>query len=607
MPEYLAPGVYVEETSFRSKSIEGVSTTVTGFIGPTRYGPVDLENQLLTSLADFELAYGDRDQLEFGASLRHNYVWHAARAFFQEGGQQLYVSRIFRRLDSDSNLEAFGGQVDPVPVQIGVLWADGHARGRLDVTAAAERSLSVRARWPGLQGDLRVRFTVHVGQNILTFNRQVVNGVTVDEPVVPSVVDRDVVLIQRAVSPPVAPDFFLAHFDVDTQSYTFTSKGGTTFDTTGAGPNTLGRGDTVQVIKLNIGTTTADGLSPFDVWSGLAPDPLHETNDALDGVTNVFGSWVEDPTLERNHGRDKPIVIVAESLVDDGLDLLQAIFDADPGQASSPPAPTDHVSLRDAVLDPTLGDADRWVDVVLAGGNDGQVPGATEYEGEADPTTTTKIGLVQFEDIDVLSIIAAPGSTFGYLANQDEVNTIVNLLIDHCAKMKYRIAVLDSGDGLTISDVQDMRARFDSTYAAFYYPWVRVLDPVTRVPIYLPPSGFVSGIYARNDITRAVFKAPANEVVTLSIGFERLINKAQQDVLNPLGINCFRFFSGRGYRLWGGRTISSDPEWKYVNIRRYFAYLEHSIDLGTQWAVFEPNGPQLWANIRQTIADFLLN
>ena len=89
--------------------------------------------------------------------------------------------------------------------------------------------------------------------------------------------------------------------------------------------------------------------------------------------------------------------------------------------------------------------------------------------------------------------------------------------------------------------------------------------------------------------------------MNLAIGFERPINKAQQEVLNPEGINCFRFFEGRGFRLWGARTMSSDPEWKYVNLRRYFAYLEHSIDKGTQWAVFEPNGPVLWANVQSTV------
>ena len=134
-----------------------------------------------------------------------------------------------------------------------------------------------------------------------------------------------------------------------------------------------------------------------------------------------------------------------------------------------------------------------------------------------------------------------------------------------------------------------------------------VLDPVTRAEINLPPSGFVCGIYARNDITRAVYKAPANEVVNLAIGFEALLNKAQKDVLNPLPVNYFRSFEGRGLRLWGARTIASGPEWKYVNLRRYIAYLEHSIDKGTRWAVFEPNGDQLWANVRRTVSDFLLN
>ena len=122
--------------------------------------------------------------------------------------------------------------------------------------------------------------------------------------------------------------------------------------------------------------------------------------------------------------------------------------------------------------------------------------------------------------------------------------------------MRYRIAVLDSGDDQTIADVRAMRARIDSKYAAFYYPWVKVLDPVTQQEINLPPSGFVSGIYARNDVDRAVYKAPANEVVRLAIGFEKTLNKAQQEVLNPEGINCFRFFEGRGYRLWAhGRRV----------------------------------------------------
>jgi len=167
--------------------------------------------------------------------------------------------------------------------------------------------------------------------------------------------------------------------------------------------------------------------------------------------------------------------------------------------------------------------------------------------------------------------------------------------------------VVDCGDKQSVSGVRELRAKFNSKYVAIYYPWICILDPITRQQIHVPPSGFVAGIYARNDITRGVYKAPANEVVTLSIGFERLLNKGQQDVLNPEGINCFRYFEGRGYLLWGVRMATDDPEWKYVNLRRYFAYLERSVDRGTQWAVFEPNGPDLWANVRRTIEGFLLN
>jgi len=215
---------------------------------------------------------------------------------------------------------------------------------------------------------------------------------------------------------------------------------------------------------------------------------------------------------------------------------------------------------------------------------------------------------MQFEDLEDISIVAAPGSTYQFENGYGpQARAIVGLLLAHAAKMRYRIAVIDCGDNQSISQVRAMRASFDSTYGALYYPWVRVIDPLTQKETYMPPSGFVAGIYARNDINRAVYKAPANEVVNLALGFERFLNKSQQEVLNPEGINCFRFFEGRGMRLWGARTISSDPEWKYVNLRRYFAYLERSIDRGTQWAVFEPNGELLWANVRRTIEDFLLN
>ena len=172
-------------------------------------------------------------------------------------------------------------------------------------------------------------------------------------------------------------------------------------------------------------------------------------------------------------------------------------------------------------------------------------------------------------------------------------DAIAQALIEHCEiRMKYRVAMLDAPNNSVVSDVQAFRGKFDSSYAALYYPWLKIIDPLDpdgRREIFVPPAGFVAGIYARSDIANGVSKAPANEVALGAIDLELLLNKAQQDVLNPIGVNCFRFFANRGFRLWGARTISSDPSWKYVNVRRYFAYVEHSIDKGTQWVVFAKN------------------
>lgn len=227
--------------------------------------------------------------------------------------------------------------------------------------------------------------------------------------------------------------------------------------------------------------------------------------------------------------------------------------------------------------------------------------GPLAYAGAQDPDTGRKTGLRALEDVEEISIVAAPGST----ADDDHARAIAGHLIAHCETMRYRIAVLDSPEGHNIEQIRTYRASFDSKHAALYYPWVRVLDPMTGNEVALPPSGFVAGIYARTDAERGVHKAPANELIELAVALERDIDEAEQEVLNPEGINCLRFFPGRGHRLWGARTVSSDAEWKYVNVRRLFIYLEHSIDRGTQWVVFEPNTEETWARVRSAVSAFL--
>jgi hypothetical protein len=357
----------------------------------------------------------------------------------------------------------------------------------------------------------------------------------------------------------------------------------------------------LEIFTLTVSVTVepASGDLPLFFATELPLDPKHQRNGAPD---SLFAYFSENPA-NLSLSRTIPIVIGMPAS-GTGLGVLadfQALHDLPPVPPLSPPNP----SLVDSLLAGAASTADqRSVVLTLTQGDDGNIPTAEAYEGAENPLNNRATGLVAFEALEDISIVAAPGST---LIDDMRSRTIIGSLISHAERMHYRIAVIDSAKGQTISNVRAMRAQFDSSYAAFYYPWVRILDPVSGHENYYPPSGFVAGIYARNDIERAVYKAPANEVVTLSIGFETMLNKSHQEVLNPEGVNCFRFFEGRGMRLWGARTMSSDPEWKYVNLRRYFAYLERSIDKGTQWAVFEPNGELLWANVRSTIQDFLLN
>jgi Phage tail sheath protein subtilisin-like domain len=174
--------------------------------------------------------------------------------------------------------------------------------------------------------------------------------------------------------------------------------------------------------------------------------------------------------------------------------------------------------------------------------SDGRRPTAADYAGALDPPTNRKTALMAFEEVDEISTIAAPGVTFGCPDNSADARSILNLLIAQAEQMRYRIAVLDSGNGQSLDEVEAFRANFNSRYATLYYPWVTVHDPPTGASLNLPPSGFIAGIYARTDVTRGVFESPANEVINLAIGLETILDDTQQSILNPLGINTLRFF-----------------------------------------------------------------
>jgi phage tail sheath protein FI len=231
-------------------------------------------------------------------------------------------------------------------------------------------------------------------------------------------------------------------------------------------------------------------------------------------------------------------------------------------------------------------------------------------------------GVDDFQVIDEIAIVAAPVPLFAGNADDAALSAIHAKLVAHCNLMEDRVAILDCA-----RDIQDdnLVITADGTgihrpaadpkgYGSFFFPYVQVSDmkPGAKAGtrVFVPPSGHVAGIYARSDAQRGVHKAPANEVIMGALGVRYRVSKILQKSLNPRGVNCVRPFNGT-IKVWGARTLASDPqgdpEWIYTNVRRLFNYLRESIDEGTQWVVFEPNTPELWAKIRRNVTAFLTN
>jgi phage tail sheath protein FI len=233
---------------------------------------------------------------------------------------------------------------------------------------------------------------------------------------------------------------------------------------------------------------------------------------------------------------------------------------------------------------------------------------ASDFIGDAADRT----GLGGLEPLDEVRLVVCPDVMAGYDGSKDaqeRVKMVQEAMIAHCERMKYRFAVLDAPPGLNAQQAIEWReyVNFDSSFAAMYYPWIRIpdLSGANGNSKLVPPSGHVVGICNRSDAERGVHKAPANEVVMGAIDLELKLSKGEQDMLNPIGVNCIRAFPGRGIRVWGGRTLSSDGSWRYINVRRLFIMVEASMDAGLQWVVFEPNDTTLWAKVRRDVTSFL--
>lgn len=549
----------VRYASLGRKPIEGVDTSTAGFAGPTRFGPTTGEPPLLTSFSEFERVYGGLDGLTFeGEGRSHNDVAHAVRAFFDNGGRRLYVSRVYEE----------GG--------------DGRA------ATGTLGDLELQARWPGAAGSFTVRFSIDLSEDT------VVPAVGGAPTALTGVQQYDTVLVSAAAGATSAGiDAGLYYLDQARD----TVRGIDTWALMRAAAvedpplmSADGTGVEVRVVTVSVSTAPMGRFMGPRTWDGLAPHRKHPRS-----MFQVFAPAV---AARRSTELYVPLVISADP-EETGVEVVAELLSESTREFG--PTSLDSVAHFDSLGGPFE------VTCQLVGGSDGARPGPAAYEGRVS-AGSRRSGLQALEELEDISVVAAPGSTREVLGGSasGDAGAIQQLLIGHAERMRYRIAVLDSPRGASPNQIRGHRATMDSRWAALYYPWVSIDDPITQTDITVPPSGFMAGIYARNDIERGVHHAPANQVVRLAVGFEYMLNHAEQGLLNPIGVNCLRFFQGRGHRVWGARTITSDPEWKYVNVQRYVTFLEQSIDRGTRWVVFEPNAEPLWTDVRRSIDDFLV-
>lgn len=656
MPEYLAPGVYVEEVSFRSKSIEGVGTSVAGMVGPTRFGPIRGKPEVVTSFNEFRRIYGDIEDLDFSGTPQLNYTALAAKAFFEEGGKQLFVARASNYTTptsgyataADSNNDVifrsrFPGAMGNFTLE--VEWQDSEnllltvvtsapaegdivfinatalpedaianagvdsARFPMNIQCVAQRvganfqilndlaQITADDGTPMTAGDLLnggnhlvIADMSNAGATSVTYTR-----VSAKSPATGALAAGTAAVLNFSEQTDVSDFHVGSHWGTLTTLYGTLNADGTIFTVDGDGlnANVLASFDVylsaLAAAPSSVRSVMAQRSFSVSVHNGGKDAAVIYTYGPITTAHEGKGSLIDkmNPAPDRRLDTlSSPVGVEFAANIAAG-EVIAALYDLFDSSAMTP---TDPLDL----------DGPRYL-ITMTGGDDGNVPVATHYTGVVDEVNGST-AFKALEDVEDIAIVAVPA------AADDETNHqgIVTEMRKHCRKMRYRVGIVDSRKNMALSEARDFGSLFDDSRMAMYYPWVVVSDPRGKTDtIALPPSGFIAGVYANTDVHRGVHKPPANEPVYSALRFAQDINRFQQELLNPAGINCLRTLTSGGNRVWGGRTLATDPEWKYVNVRRYFLYLERSIEKSTQWAVFEPNNERLWENVRLTIESFL--
>lgn len=495
MPEYLSPGVYMEEIDSGPKPIEGVSTSTAAFIGFTEKVPyvrkrsngnfIDQPQLNKPTLVTSWTQYIEK----FGGFAEGAYLPYAVYGFFQNGGQRCYVVSIQEMPKAQKALP--GNQ------------------------------MFIKAKQAGVDGT-RLRFKIDVDTSegtetpALTDSKQKDSGKKDAKPAA----------TPKAATP--EPTSF---------------------------------------------TVVVEHQEPDGRWKEV--ETLKEVTPKMVQVEEMDGSKKEKVEVAYKYNRAPQWINIE--------------------------VPSSDLSLA------KLGQDKNWQ--YLEFGKTDILPAPETKTLVGDPSARTGMGsLAAVDDVSIVCMpelmTPPPGES---KPDPVMVKAVQDSMVAHCELMGDRVAILDPLPELSPQEMKQWRLNGlpDSSYATVYYPWLEIMDPVQNRPMLIPPSGHMAGIWARTDSSRGVHKAPANEPLRNIVGLAFEVTKGEQDVLNPIGVNCLRSFPGKGTRVWGARTLSSNPSWRYLNVRRLFNYVEKSIEESTQWVVFEPNDPNLWARVSRDVTAFL--
>ncbi len=625
MPSYAAPGVYFETVDAGKARVPAVRTDIAAFVGVAGRGPQDTPT-VVYSWAQFQARFGD--------FMPGPYLAYSTKAFFENGGQECHIVRVAAKLATTTT--------DPIAIQPAdrsasiVLSTVGFAPGAVVSVFQAPNveenalltdvdSLTRTLTWahplkPAFNVALPMTFetgagaawstlmdalgaatmrieaesagawgnyvTVHVAHSsrAATRTRAAALQTTAASSVesVTGIAAHSLIKVFQDQSPAPSVEFYHTGSPDPVGNRLV-------WDTPLEAAFNLAQPISFEVVEFSIAVYERGKL--LELFEGLSLIPGHVR------YVSTVNSSVRIRVTDLASGSPVPdnLPVAATVRLHSGRDGIAALL---AGDFTGDPGAEERLGLRTLELDYDVA-AVAIPDILMRPAP--PVEFAAPPPSNVDPCLPCSIPEPEAPPPPPAVIERIPG--FGL----DTIARVQQQLVEHCEAMKYRVALLDPPDS-DFAGVQTWRQRFDSKYAALYFPWLMVYDPLrwrNRVVCPVPPSGHVAGIYARTDFERGVHCAPANQEVQWAQAAESVVDAARQGILNPDGIDCFRAFPGRGVVLYGARTVSSLPAWIFVNVRRLFILIEKSLDIALQWTVFEPNDVHLRHGISLAVTSFL--